>query len=620
MPSPPRVATDTALLTSLLDSGTIGVAFFDASLRYTRVSDSLARINGVPPEAHVGRTVFDVLPDQDPAVLEALRQVLETGEPIHDTVVEGETPAHPGEKRVWLVSYYPLRESGETATVGVGATVIEVTTARQERERRESAEIALAAREREFAALVENSPDIISRFDRDLRCTYTSPAVLRATGLPPERFIGKTHAEMGLPPEFAAPADAALRRVFDTGEPGTVELRLPAPGGGVRIYEGTAVPLIGAADPERPESVVTTLRDVTEARERERRHRFLAKLATRTRFLLDPDAVMWETAQAVGQYLHLDRALFADIAPESRTATIHRDWRSGESVLSMEGEWPLSHWGWAAEDLCRGRTIVNRNTREDARTRGAFAESYEKIQTAATVVVPLMRGGRWVALFAAHANGAPRDWTEDNVALLEMVAERTWLSVENARLQRETQEAVLRQRRFLREILSSVTEGRLRLCDTDDDLPAPLNAGAAAAAAAVALTPATLRDFRHAIGEAAERAGLPHERVLDLLTAAGEAATNAIKHADEGMGEIRADLESGVIQVWVRDDGSGISEEDLHRATLEPGFSSIGTLGHGFFLMLRLCDRVFLRTGAHGTTIVLEQERVPPPPAWLDRV
>jgi hypothetical protein len=52
--------------------------------------------------------------------------------------------------------------------------------------------------------------------------------------------------------------------------------------------------------------------------------------------------------------------------------------------------------------------------------------------------------------------------------------------------------------------------------------------------------------------------------------------------------------------------------ENLHRATLEKGYSSIGTLGHGFPLMIRCADRVYLLTGDAGTTVVIEQAASPP--------
>jgi PAS domain S-box-containing protein len=63
---------------------------------------------------------------------------------------------------------------------------------------RKALEEDLRLSEREFSTLVENSPDIISRLDQDLRYIYISPTFERVTGLPTDCFIGKTPREMGL--------------------------------------------------------------------------------------------------------------------------------------------------------------------------------------------------------------------------------------------------------------------------------------------------------------------------------------------------------------------------------------------------------------------------------------
>lgn len=55
----------------------------------------------------------------------------------------------------------------------------------------------------------------------------------------------------------------------------------------------------------------------------------------------------------------------------------------------------------------------------------------------------------------------------------------------------------------------------------------------------------------------------------------------------------------------------------LHRATLERGYTTAGTLGHGFWMILKTCDRLYLLTGTNGTTLVMEQDRTPAAPYWL---
>jgi CHASE3 domain sensor protein/anti-sigma regulatory factor (Ser/Thr protein kinase) len=179
--------------------------------------------------------------------------------------------------------------------------------------------------------------------------------------------------------------------------------------------------------------------------------------------------------------------------------------------------------------------------------------------------------------------------------------------------QEALRETAARQRRFVRDMLTSLTEGRLRLIDSGDDLPPPLTP----AAEPVTLARETIRDLRCALRTVAERAGVSPERWRDLETATGEAGMNAVVHGGGGVGQVFSDPRTGTLQVRVTDRGHGISDGALHRATMERGYSSAGTLGHGFWLMLSTTDRVWLLTGPRGTTVVLEQDREEPPPAWM---
>ncbi|BAY43954.1 PAS/PAC sensor hybrid histidine kinase [Scytonema sp. HK-05] len=77
------------------------------------------------------------------------------------------------------------------------------------------AEAELYRREQEFRALAENSPDVIARIDTKLRYCYVNPATEIATGIPLEKWIGKTVAEMGYPEELATWQEK-LRQVFAT--------------------------------------------------------------------------------------------------------------------------------------------------------------------------------------------------------------------------------------------------------------------------------------------------------------------------------------------------------------------------------------------------------------------
>ena len=68
-------------------------------------------------------------------------------------------------------------------------------------------------------------------------------------------------------------------------------------------------------------------------------------------------------------------------------------------------------------------------------------------------------------------HATPREWERDEIQLLETVAERTWLAWNNANLLRASLDVEARQKAFVRDILASVTEGKLVLVSrTPEDL------------------------------------------------------------------------------------------------------------------------------------------------------
>jgi PAS domain S-box-containing protein len=186
--------------------------------------------------------------------------------------------------------------------------------------------------------------------------------------------------------------------------------------------------------------------------------------------------------------------------------------------------------------------------------------------------------------------------------------------------EREQAEAQLaeQQRRLLKEMLASVTGGRLILCDDRSELPEHLMLVTAPdEPSTIDLDKPMLRWLRHRALDAARQAGMDKERMGKLVTAVNEAAMNAIVHAGGGTATVEVDPQSGTVQVWVEDAGPGFDMSRLPKATLDRGFTTAGTLGHGFKLVLATADKVWLLTGPTGTTLVLQQARDEPLPSWF---
>ncbi|MBD2463014.1 PAS domain S-box protein [Oscillatoria sp. FACHB-1407] len=119
-----------ALLDTLFEAAPVGFAFLDFEQRYVRINQALAKINGIDAQAHIGRTVQDVLPQMTNKVTEDLRQVAETKIPVVGKEICGETPAAPGQQRYWLASYYPIRAANQQE-FGLGVIILEITERKQ---------------------------------------------------------------------------------------------------------------------------------------------------------------------------------------------------------------------------------------------------------------------------------------------------------------------------------------------------------------------------------------------------------------------------------------------------------------------------------------------------------
>ncbi|MGW6538253.1 SpoIIE family protein phosphatase [Streptomyces sp. NPDC055051] len=119
-----RMRENLAAMESLFTQSPIGLALLGPDLRFLRVNDALARMNGVTAAEHVGRRLTEVVPGVNAAALESLmRQVLASRTPVIDARRVGRTPADPDRDHIWSCSYAPLVErAGRPAPAASGTS------------------------------------------------------------------------------------------------------------------------------------------------------------------------------------------------------------------------------------------------------------------------------------------------------------------------------------------------------------------------------------------------------------------------------------------------------------------------------------------------------------------
>ena len=173
----PAPATDDVrvLLSALFEDAPVGLALIDPALRFAMVDPTLAAVNGVPVEDHLGRRVTDVLPEIGDDAVAVLRRVLETGEPLRDVEITGRTPASP-ELRTWVEDFHRVRTpSGEV--LGVVAVLSDVT--------------ALRRSERRLRQLIDSLFSFVALCLPDGTLVEANRTAVRAGGLATADVIGR---------------------------------------------------------------------------------------------------------------------------------------------------------------------------------------------------------------------------------------------------------------------------------------------------------------------------------------------------------------------------------------------------------------------------------------------
>ncbi|MEG5032303.1 PAS domain S-box protein [Microcoleus sp. AT3-D2] len=169
-----------------------GLMILDRQLRYVQINEAMAELNGICVADHIGRSLCEVLPELAATLGPILQEILDTGKPILDYEVVGETPRQPGILRYWQASYYPLRDENDLV-FGVGALVIEIT-ARKRAEQKQA----------RLTAILEATSDLVEVYDAAGHSVYLNKAGQEMLGMSPEEARSSFSIDSVLAPSARA--------------------------------------------------------------------------------------------------------------------------------------------------------------------------------------------------------------------------------------------------------------------------------------------------------------------------------------------------------------------------------------------------------------------------------
>jgi PAS domain S-box-containing protein len=209
--------------------------------------------------------------------------------------------------------------------------------------------------------------------------------------------------------------------------------------GGI-IYEGN-----------KPIRFVGVLQDVKERQkireemdQAQRRQEFLLKLNDQLSNIDDQYEVMEIAARNVSKLLKVDTAGYGEVYEDRGVIIVEREWSWG--LITNEGKVEKidQHASPIIESLKRGQPAIISDVRTDPRLGDPTIQAfYSTINVRSGFAVPIHKNGRFIAEFYVYSS-VPRDWTSDEVALVEDVAERTWLAIEKVRAEAKLRETEAR--------------------------------------------------------------------------------------------------------------------------------------------------------------------------------
>jgi PAS domain S-box-containing protein len=455
---------------------------------------------------------------------------------------------------------------------------------------RKHAEALLHAKEQEFRAIVENAPDQIIRYDREFRRTYVNPAVAKAYGLPAEALTGKPigsviqDAGLDVKEDELEQIRQRIAAVFDTGKSYEYEISWQIPKTGRRYYSVRLFPeldLNGSVT-----NVLGIARDITERKQAEDELRRQKEILQQ---IFDHIPVMINFVDADG-----------------RIKLVNREW---ERTL-----------GWSLEEIRQQNLDIFADCYPDPQYRQRVLRFVAEAEGEWADFKTRVRDGRvidttWVRVHLSDGTsiGIGQDITERKRAEEKLNATTEQLRALSAKLQSAREEEGARIARELHDELGSALtslkwdlEGIDKLCSQADDqtdfstlrkkiegmiglIDATINTVTRISSE---LRPSILDDLGLAAAiewqcrqfeahtgiicqseSVAEHIQLNREEATAVFRIVQEAMTNILRHAKATRIDITMEEEDGEFVLRVRDNGRGITEEDM------TGPRSLGLMG-----------------------------------------
>jgi len=186
------------------------------------------------------------------------------------------------------------------------------------------------------------------------------------------------------------------------------------------------------------------------------RAQLLADLTGRIRQSLNEETILTSSVEGLRKVLVVDRVLIYRFHPDFKggdvtAEAVTQGWKRamGETIQD-----PLTPA--ALERYYAGRVTTMTN-RDQAKLSNCHCDILEKLEVMANMVAPLLAGDELIGLLCVHQCDRPRDWSTEEIDLLQQVSVQIGYALSQAQLLQQQELTVVRERQ-LNELVSRLRE------------------------------------------------------------------------------------------------------------------------------------------------------------------
>jgi formate hydrogenlyase transcriptional activator len=151
------------LLGAYFSASRVGFCILDSDFRYLAINHTLAEMNGIPAEKHLGKSVREMLGDFAELIEPHFRRLLETQQPILDLEISS-TLHNRTEPGHWIEHYIPIKDTAGNVTQ-IGIVAVEVTEQKKLEESLRGVSETLREEKKRQQVMLEVSRALASKSD-----------------------------------------------------------------------------------------------------------------------------------------------------------------------------------------------------------------------------------------------------------------------------------------------------------------------------------------------------------------------------------------------------------------------------------------------------------------------